>query len=74
MRDERRVKYCKVSQDFWRLLVKLFKTRYTCNVLAGQGVIDGAKHDGDDKNVASHICDVMSCGGLSVFLFGSVPA
>ena len=29
------------------LVLKFFKTRYTCNVLVGQGVIDGAKNDGD---------------------------
>ena len=29
------------------LVLKFFKTRYTCNVLVGQGVIDGAENDGD---------------------------
>ena len=29
------------------LVLTFFKTRYTCNVLVGQGVIDGAKSDGD---------------------------
>ena len=29
------------------LVLKFFKTRYTCNVLVGQGVIDSAKNDGD---------------------------
>ena len=29
------------------LVLKFFITRYTCNVLVGQGVIDGAENDGD---------------------------
>ena len=29
------------------LVLKFFKTHYTCNVLVGQGVIDGAENDGD---------------------------
>ena len=29
------------------LVLKFFKTIYTCNVLVGQGVIDGAENDGD---------------------------
>ena len=33
------VRYC--------LVLTFFKTRYTCNVLVGQGVIDGAENDGD---------------------------
>ena len=56
------------------LEAKWFKTHYTCTVLVGQGVIDGAEHDSDDTNVVSHLCDVISCGGLSVCLCGSVPA
>ena len=76
MRDECIVKNCKVSQDFWRLLSgrEIFKTCYTCNVFVDRGVIDGAEHDGDDKNFVSHLCDVMSREGLSVCFFGSVPA
>ena len=56
------------------LEVDLFKTRYTCNVLVGQGVIDGAEYDGDDNTVVSHLCDVIPRGGLSDCLCGSVPA
>ena len=76
MRDECRVKNSKCPRTFggYCLVVKRVKPCYTCNVLVGQGVINGAEHDGDDKNGVSHLCDIISRGGLSVCLCGSLPA
>ena len=74
MSAEYKIAKCPRTFVHYCLEVKFFKTRYTCNVLVGQGVIDGAEHDGDDTNVVSHLCDVIPRGGLSVCLCGSVPA
>ena len=62
----------RTSGNYCRAL-KFFKTRYTCNVLVGQGVIDGADTYGDIQHSVSHLCDVMSRGCLSFYPSGSAP-